>query len=142
MKIFLLVITILLLFNRIKSTPRMLNKKLYFEDATKSINKIKEQIKDKTEDETKIAQGISIVFVLLINIFLIAYYFFIGCRFDTTMVLLSAFQIATVFISFKNVRMVFDYDINKVKFYRWFFLFNVILDYIYYPMAIYLLLNS
>ena len=142
MKIFLLVITILLLFNRIKSTPRMLNKKMYLEDASKSINKIKETIEGKNEDETKVVQGITIILVLLINILLIAYYFFIGCRFDTTMVLLSAFQITTVFISFRNIRMAFDYDIDKVKFYRWFFLFNVILDYIYYPMTIYLLLNN
>lgn len=142
MKIFLLVITILLLFNRIKTTPRMLNKKIYLEDASKSIDKIKETIEGKNEDEVRLVQGTSIILVIFFNILLVAYYFFVGCRFDTTMVLLSAFQIATVFISFRNIRMVFDYDINKVKFHRWFFLFNVILDYIYYPMTIYLLLNN
>lgn len=142
MKIFLLVITILLLFSRIKTTPEMLSKKLYLKHASNSIKKVKELMEDKNEDEAKITQGGTLLFLLLIYVLLIIYYFIIGCKFDTTMTLLSALQIATTFISLRNIRIVFDYDISKYEFHRWYFLFNVILDYIYYPMTIYLLLNS
>ena len=140
MKIFLLVITILFLFHRIKSTPRMLSKKLYLENASKLTNKAKEIKSVRTEDEMKIIQGLTLIIDLLFVIFCIIYYFIIGCKFDTTMALLSAIQIITMLINLRDLRLVVDID--KYEFRRWYFLFNVILDYIYYPMTIYLLLNN
>ena len=41
MKIFLLTVTILFLISRIKNTPRMLSKKLYFSTVKKSIERDK-----------------------------------------------------------------------------------------------------
>ena len=59
--------------------------------------------------------------------------------------ILSAIQVVAVFIHWKNELMkgekVFSNNIADHEFKRWWNLFNVILDYAYYPMAIYMLMQ-
>lgn len=143
MKIFLLAITILLLFFRIKSTPRMLSKKLYYENLSKALEKQKEATQKLSEDLTTTLLGTSVIITLILQALMIVYYLLIGNRLSSNvmMLVLTALQIATIFITCieqlnKNL---FSQNIEDHKFYRLYFLFNVILDYIYYPMTIYLL---
>lgn len=143
MKIFLLAITILLLFFRIKSTPRMLNKKLYYENLSKALEKQKEATEKVGEDMIMTVRGVSVVLTLILQALMIAYYLLIGNRFSSNvmMLVLTALQMATIFITcIKQLnKNLFSQNIEDHKFYRFYFLYNVILDYIYYPMAIYLL---
>lgn len=145
MKIFLLVMTITLLIGRIKSTPRMLSKTLYRANLSKAICKQKEATWGKDEDYIIVVQGVAIGIVLLFQILMIVYYSLIGSRFssNTIVLVLTALQIVMVFISFKMQlnKNTFSQNIDDHKFYRFYFLCNVILDYVYYPMVIYLLVT-
>lgn len=44
-------------------------------------------------------------------------------------------------VSLSEVKTAFSYNIEDFKFHRFQVLFNVVLDYIYYPWAIYMLLK-
>lgn len=149
MKVFLLAVTILLLINRIRSTPRMLSKTLY----ENNIDKLKKQIDgietmSNKEDVLKIAQYLVAVLVWLYAMLIIIYYILVGNRFQSnaTMLMLTAIQIVTMFIGTKMTLKEFDMVnpenmSNNIKYHRSWFLFNVALDYVYYPMTICLLLN-
>lgn len=152
MKVFLLAVTILLLINRIRSTPRMLSRILYENSTQQSIDKVRKQIDDiKTisnkEDVLKLVQCIVVVLAWLYSMLIIIYYILIGNRFpsNAVMLILTALQIVTMFIGTKMSIKEFDFvnidNMSNKKFHRSWFLFNVMLDYIYYPMTIYLLLN-
>lgn len=152
MKVFLLAITILLLINRIKSTPKMLSKTLYENDSQKSIDKVRKQIDDiKTtldkETVLKVVQYTTVAIAWLYSTFVVIYYMLIGNRFqsNTVMLILTSWQIVTMLIGTRMAIKDFDFvnldNMSNKKFHRSWFLFNVILDYIYYPMTICLLLT-
>lgn len=144
MRIFLLAITILLLISRIKSTPRMLSKTLYYAKLSKILDNNKKAEEGKDENIITIVHSISMAITLLVEALMIVYYLLVGNRFlsNTVILILTALQIVTVFITCRkhlNVNA-FSQNIEDYKFYRFYFLFNVVLDYIYYPMVIYLLI--
>lgn len=146
MKLFLLVVTILLLLSRIKNTPRQLSKTIYFAKLREALEKQKVEKEKQGEENYKALQGAAILIVILLDIFFVIYYLLIGNRFssDVSMLVLSALQIITVFITLKktfNEKMLSE-NIEDYKFYRFYFLFNVILDYIYYPLTIYMLMTK
>lgn len=140
MKIFALVILFLLLFSRIKTTPSMLSKRLYRKRMQKTIDKQGE------EEISETMQGAAILLVLLMELFLIIFYGVLGgCIGTTTFIVLSALQIVTcIWTTFRDLadfKTAFSKNVDDHNFYRWYFLFNVVLDYIYYPLAIYMLLK-
>ena len=145
MKIFLLVITFWLLISRIKSTPRMLNKTLYMKDLQKALDKQNKAFNEYDEEHVITIKVLSILALTIISVFCTIYYMLIGNKFssNTLMLILSTLQIVTVFITLKRnfTSKMFSPNIEDYKFYRWYFLFNVILDYIYYPLTIYMLLK-
>lgn len=145
MKLFLLVITILLLLSRIKNTPRQLSKTIYFKKLRKSLENNKSIKEEQGELNYEAIKGVAILITILLNIFFIIYYLLVGNKFsyDMKMFILSALQIITVFITFKKTfsGKVLSENIEDYKFYRFYFLFNIILDYIYYPLTIYMLLK-
>lgn len=144
MKIFLLAVTILFLISRIKNTPRMLSKKLYFKKVEKAIESNNKSFDGKSDDEVIVIKGVAILISLLFQAFCIIYYMMIGCRFQTElMLILTALQIVTVIITTKRTftGKLFSKKIEDYTFYRWYFLFNIVLDYIYYPLTIYMLLK-
>lgn len=145
MKIFLLVITFWLLIGRIKSTPRMLNKTLYMRDLQKLLNEQNETFSSHDKEYVDTIKGLSVLALTVSGSLTMIYYMLIGSRFssDMLMLILSALQIVSVMITFKRnfTNRMFSPNIEDYKFYRWYFLFNVILDYIYYPLTIYMLLK-
>lgn len=152
MKVFLLAVTILLLISRIKSTPRALSKTLYENNLQNNMTKFKKQIDDIETMSDKntvlqVTQYIIAVLVWLYSLLIIVYYIIIGNRFQThtMMLILTALQIVMMFISTKRTIKEFDLvnidNMNNITFHRSWFLFNMILDYIYYPMTICLLLD-
>jgi uncharacterized membrane protein len=143
MKIIALAILFILLFCRIKGTPNMLSKKLYMKRMQKVIDKNQESLKALDDDRKALVQSLAVIFTWGLEIFFSIFYIVLGTKLGTTyMLILSALQVFTcVYTSVKQVNTsAFSQNIEDFKFYRWYFLFNVILDYMYYPVAIYMLL--
>ena len=150
MKIFLLVVTILLLINRIKTTPQQLSEKLYKEKLQVALDGLKTQKIDGVSDEDmkSLMQGAFNIILFFATLFMLAYYAIVVGRFpdNTMMLVLSVAQIVTVILTYRmnsSVKIVdANIDDNNHKFRRWYFLFNIILDYVYYPFAIYMLFTN
>lgn len=144
MKILILVILFILLFNRIKYTPICLSKTLWKKNILKSIEKNK-QIDINEDDKTK-QIGYVIVLVLFLQLFLAIFYIVLGSKIGTTeFIILSALQVMSCIWNFINnledAKTIYSTDISNLTYHRFNRLFNLILDYIYYPWAIYMLLK-
>ena len=144
MKTFLLIMTILLLINRISSTPRNISEKLYGEYIRKEIKTMANIFSKKDESEMESLKFFTQIFVIIVYMFLGLYYLHIGTSFSNKILyFMSVLQVATVLLNFWKE---FNYELfstnpEDYKFNRFYKLFNVILDYIYYPMVIYMLLQ-
>ena len=144
MKILALTILFILLFFRIKGTPNALSKTLWRNQMLKTINKNKEIFNGNLPSDA--FQGVLILFLLFIELFLIIFYIVLGSSIGTTeFIILSALQVFTCFWNFgteiSEFKNALSYNIDDHKFHRFNLLYNLILDYIYYLMAIYMLLK-
>ena len=91
-------------------------------------------------------QGAAILIVFFMELFLIIFYIALGNKIGTTeFIVMSALQVFTCLwslgVSLSEFKTAFSYNIEDFKFHRFQLLFNVVLDYIYYPWAIYMLLK-
>lgn len=148
MKIFLLVVTVLFLINRIKTTPQQLSEKLYKKNLNKSYDDLMSQkITGVSEEDMKtLMQGAFNIILFFATLFHVVYYSLIAGRFpDNTIILvLSVAQIVTCIITYRmnsGIQLA-NIDEKYNKFHRWYFLFNIIVDYAYYPFVIYMLLTN
>jgi len=145
-KIFLCCITILLLISRIKNTPSALSKKLYDKKTIDSLKKLNATIGDmKHKEEIALSKFITLGLTFLCLAFCIFYYAMVASFVGSQLILLlSVIQILTVGYTIKTqlkLKLFDEYSENHIsKFRRLYFLFNVILDYIYYPITLYYLL--
>ena len=144
MKILALTILFILLFFRIKGTPSALSKTLWCNKMMKSIEKMKVAYNNNPPSDTY--QGGVVLLAFFIELFLVIFYIVLGSSIGTTeFIILSALQVFTCFWNFgtdiSEFKTAFSYNIDDHKFHRFKFLFNLILDYIYYPLAIYMLLK-
>ena len=144
MKILALTILFILLFLRIKGTPSALSKTLWRNKMLKSLDRNKETFNGNPPSDA--FKCCVILSALFIEFFLIIFYIVLGSSIGTTrFIILSALQVFTCLWNFGTdifeFKTVFSYNIDDHKFHRFKFLFNLILDYIYYPMAIYMLLK-
>lgn len=142
MKILALTILFVLMFFRIKGTPSALSKTLWRKRMIKQLAKNKEN--NNGEPLSDAMQGALIVFFM--KLFLIIFYIVLGNKIGTTeFIVMSALQVFTCLWSFcinlSEFKTAFSYNIEDFKFHRFQLLFNVVLDYIYYPWAIYMLLK-
>lgn len=144
MKILALTILFILMFFRIKGTPSALSKTLWRKKMIKQLTKNKEN--NNGEPPSDATQGAAILIVFFMELFLIIFYMMLGNKIGTTeFIVMSALQMFTCLWSFgvnlSEVKTAFSYDIEDFKFHRFQLLFNVVLDYIYYPWAIYMLMK-
>ena len=142
MKILALTILFILMFFRIKGTPSALSKTLWRKRMIKQLAKNKEN--NNGEQLSDAMQGALIVFFM--ELFLIIFYIVLGNKIGTTeFIVMSALQVFACLWSFSitlsESKTIFSYNIEDFKFHRFQLLFNVVLDYIYYPWAIYMLLK-
>ena len=142
MKILALTILFVLMFFRIKGTPSALSKTLWRKRMIKQLAKNKEN--NNGESLSDAMQGALIVFFM--ELFLIIFYIVLGNKIGTTeFIVMSALQVFTCLwslgVNLSEVKTAFSYNIEDFKFHRFQLLFNVVLDYIYYPWAIYMLLK-
>ena len=140
MKILVLTILFILMFFRIKGTPSALSKTLWRKRMIKQLAKNKEDNNGEPPSDT--LQGASILIVFFMELFFIV----LGNKIGTTeFIVMSALQVFTCLwslgVSLSEVKTAFSYNIEDFKFHRFQLLFNVVLDYIYYPWAIYMLLK-
>lgn len=91
-------------------------------------------------------QGATIFLTFLIELFLIIFYIVIGNKIRTTeFIIMSALQVFTCLwclcVNISEFKSAFSYNVEDHKFHRFQLLFNLVLDYVYYPYAIYMLLK-
>ena len=144
MKILALTILFILMFFRIKGTPNALSKTLWRKKMIKQLAKNKEN--NNGEPPSDAIQGATILAVFFIELFLIVFYIVLGNKIRTTeFIIMSALQVFTCLwslgVNLSEVKTAFSYNIEDFKFHRFLLLFHVVLDYIYYPWAIYILLK-
>ena len=145
MKILVLTILFILMFFRIKGTPSALSKTLWRKKTIKQLAKNKEN--NNGEPLSAAMQGATILTVFIIYLFLIIFYIVLGNKIGTTeFIIMSALQVFTCLwslgVDFTEFKITLtSYDIEDYKFHRFQSLFNLVLDYIYYPLTIYMLLK-
>lgn len=142
MKILALTILFILMFFRIKGTPSSLSKTLW--RMIKQLAENKEN--NNGEPPSDMLQGTTILIVVFIELFLITFYIMLGNKIGTTeFIVMSALQVFACLwslgVNLSEIKTAFSYNIEDFKFHRFQLLFNVVLDYIYYPWAIYMLLK-
>lgn len=144
MKILALTILFILMFFRIKGTPSALSKTLWRKKMIRILTKNKES--NNGEPLSNTLQGASILIFLFYELFLIIFYIVVGNKIGTTeFIVMSTLQVFTclwsIYINLTEIKTAFSYNIEDFKFHRLQQLFNFVLDYIYYPLAIYMLLK-
>lgn len=144
MKILALTILFILMFFTIKDTPILLSKTLWRKKMIRILTKNKES--NNGEPLSNTLQGASILIFLFYELFLIIFYIVVGNKIGTTeFIVMSALQVFTclwsIYINLTEIKTAFSYNIEDFKFHRLQRLFNFVLDYIYYPWAIYMLLK-
>lgn len=153
MKLFLLVIFTILFYKRIRNTRFYLSSKAYYKKINKDLERIKnniEEIKKHSLEEFgassylyDIYKSLIFIFIILIYILSISSYFFAANELNNTYILiLSVIQIILTLYSVKRSfsKSILSTDIDDYKFQRFYNLVNVIVDYMYYPVVIWMLL--
>ena len=146
MKIIALAILFVLLFRRIKNTPDVFkgifDKNYWRNRAKEIIFNYKENLGWYGENSKAI---ISIV-AYLIYLFLAIFYLLLGIKINTQIfTILSAVQIflvlCNIYYTYHIVSVIFDEKFNDLKTGRFSSIINMIVDYVYYIMAIFLLIK-
>ena len=144
MKILALTILFILAFLKVKNTPSALSKTVWKNKMIKQLKNNEEQNNGKPYSDEM--QGAIILLTFLIELFLIIFYIVLGNKIGTTeFIIMSALQVFTclwcLWVNISEVKSAFSYNVEDHKFHRFQLLFNLVLDYIYYPYAIYMLLK-
>jgi len=144
MTIFLLCCLMILFISRIKETPSMLSEHRYYEKIRDIIRSNENFLNELPYNKRLCIEKIVKVAPYLYSSFTIFVYAVVGISLDLPFVnFLSFIQICTVIITMRLQRNISPISlyIDDFPFYRWYFLFNVVLDYIYYPLAFVMLLG-
>lgn len=144
MKIILFVVLIIMFFYRIKYTLRDLNKKIWQKEIKTENEKIKHEREKYSDYEWNILKLIFKTLIILLYILFILIYVLVNIELNSKCIfILSVLQIFTVLHNLKKTictKDVMNFNLEYCKFDRFWNLFNVILDYIYYPISIVMLL--
>ena len=144
MKIILLIVLIIMFFYRIKYTLRDLSKRIWQKEIKTENEKIKHEREKYSEDEWNILKLIVKTLLILLYILFILIYILVNISLNSKCIfILSVLQIFTVLHNLKKticVKDVMNFNLEYYRFNRFRNLFNLILDYIYYPITIVMLL--
>lgn len=153
MKIFLLAALLIMFLQRIKNTPMNLSEKIFTRKTEQCIAKIKEQIKNikattasySDVDIDKILRYIILIFVSISYVFYIVVYLLIASHFNNEYILiLSTLEIIFTWYGMYNAPIgeyFISINVKDYMFSRRYNLLNMILDYVYYPVCIWMLLK-
>ena len=141
----LLVCIVWLLVSRIKETSSMLSERRYYEKVREIIKSNEEFLNNLPDEKRLIVEKFAKIATYLYSTVLILIYAAIGNSINSPFVnFLSFIQICTVVATMRFQRNVTPISlfIDDFPFYKWYFLFNVVLDYVYYPLTFVMLLMS
>ena len=145
MKTLLLIITIWLLIQRIRSTPRNICKSRYDTYVNKIIKSEQQILSHYTSHDIDVYKILKTILYGSLYAIMFAYYLYLANKFESVIFvyILSIIQCSSVLITFFQELKTDICNIGKntCEFNRWWLLFNVILDYVYYSAVIYLLLQ-
>ena len=144
MKILALAILFILAFLRVKNTPRSLSKTLWESEMIKLLKG--DEYQNGGKPYSAEARCATIFLLFLIELFFIIFYAVLGNKIGTTeFIIMSALQVFTclwnLFVNICVIKNAYSYNVEDYKFHRFQLLFKLVLDYIYYPYAIYMLLK-
>ncbi len=152
MKIFLLIMLILLFLKRIKDTPKALSSRVWEDKLVKSLKEFDDTIKELKLKSIKefgttivcdIVFVISYIFIIILYVLFITTYSLVGTKLESTyLLIMSAIQIILTLYGMKISfgKELYSTKFEDYKFRRTYNLINVIVDYMYYPVAIWMLL--
>lgn len=143
MTIFLLFCLAILLISRIKETPSMLSEHRYYEKVRGIIKNNENFLNELPYEKRLCIEKIVKVAPYLYSGFTISIYAVVSISLDLPLInFLSFVQICTVVITLRLQRNISPISLylDDFPFYRGYFLFNVVLDCIYYPLAFVMLL--
>ena len=152
MKIFLLIMLILLFLKRIKDTPKALSYRVCEDKLVKSLKESDDIIKELKLKSIKefgttivcdIVFVISYIFIIILYVLFITTYSLVGTKLESTyLLIMSAIQIILTLYGMKISfgKELYSTKFEDYKFRRTYNLLNVIVDYMYYPVAIWMLL--
>lgn len=152
MKIFLLIMLILLFLKRIKDTPKALGYRVWEDKLVKSLKESDDIIKELKLKSIKefgttivcdIVFVISYIFIIILYVLFITTYSLVGTKLESTyLLIMSAIQIILTLYGMKISfgKELYSTKFEDYKFRRTYNLLNVIVDYMYYPVAIWMLL--
>ena len=144
MKIILLVYLMIVLLTTIRATPCTLSKRVWKKNILKSRNEIEKSCTDSKD--VKLMIDITIVSILLCNLFSIVMFVIIGCMIATKIaIILTSLRAVFIFInswiSSVDLYKVLEKRFNEIKFPRFYLLLNLILNYSVCLYGIYMLLK-
>ena len=141
----LLVCIAILFVSRVKETPSMLCENRYYEKVREVIKSNEDFLSDIPYEKSLYVEKFTKITTYLYSAVMILIYAAIGNSINLPFIdFLSFIQICTVVITMRlqrNVNPISLY-IDDFPFYKWYFLFNVVLDYVYYPLTFVMLLMS
>lgn len=140
MEILILTILFILLLKRVKETPSDVSKKIWYKKTLEWVD----QLKMKSYDHSIMLW--SCVMTLIVVIFLIGFYVYIGCLINIKAItILSALKILSclnlTWLGISECESLLSCNIEDYKFHRASYLFSVIVDYAYYLSTIYMIIN-
>ena len=149
MKIIALAILLLMFVGRIKNTPEMISKTAFQKKLKSQTENLEKKNPDIVSAEaTKFSSILALLIVegLFIYGLFIYFYYKVSTYVNTDVFnILTSLQIFTcLYYTCTNISNITTYLNEKsddIKFHRIANLFNLVLDYIYYPLAIYLLMK-
>ena len=141
-----LIVILYLLYQRIKSISYILDEKKYLEKQKENIDKVNDAFKDVKvfgNDFYKTTIKTCMALCALIETFMVIFYSLLGVELgNPVFAVLSSLQVGICIINFKIQvidEKIFEFEMKNVRYHKYMFLFNVVLDYIYYFMALYLI---
>lgn len=144
---------ILLFFKRIKDTPKTLSYRVWKDKILKSLKKFDDTTKELKLKSIKefgttivydITFVISCIFGIILYVLFITTYCLVGTKFGSIyLLIMSAIQIILTLYGMKISfgKELYSTKFEDYKFHRIYNLINVIVDYLYYPVAIWMLLK-
>lgn len=145
--LYVVLLILYLLYKRIKSMPYMLDEKKYMERQKENLDKMQVALKDVRvfgNDYYNTTIKGCMVLCALVETFMIIFYFLLGVELGNPFfAVLSSLEVGTCIMNYKievfDDKM-FEFDFKNVRYHKYWILFNIVLDYVYYFMALYLLL--
>jgi hypothetical protein len=124
--------------------PNQLSKKRYISMMQKFIEQNKKNLENKSKEDINLIKGAALIFGIIFQVLVGIYYIALGTHFGVLyFTILTVVQLLTVIETGRRqiIMKAFSDNIDDFKFHRFYFLFNIVLDLVYYPLAFYLLLQ-